>query len=206
MKEEQLYDPIGEWLIREKGCQRDKYSQGYLKNIQVGDIRPDVFAIRYEIITDRTYPVIHFHGYIVEVKCDGKGLNELLGKIMRVKRRARTSKEWMSGLHTVRFYIAYPTEQVSSEVFEICEEEGIGILRLQVIDETTVNVYEVLRPREIALNGMSHNSQRSPGVFEDSINRIGYLRQMFQRPSKLYDDFIRPKIKEYKQKLNRGKL
>jgi len=33
MNEEQLYDPIGKWLINEKGCQRDEYSQGYLKNI-----------------------------------------------------------------------------------------------------------------------------------------------------------------------------
>ncbi|MHA1665517.1 MAG: hypothetical protein ACTSVW_06750 [Candidatus Njordarchaeales archaeon] len=201
MNEEQLYDPIGKWLINEKGCQRDEYSQGYLKNIQIGDVRPDVFAIRYEIITDRTYPVIHFHGYVVEVKGDEKGLNELIGKIIRTKRRVKTSEEWMFGLHTVRFYIAYPTDQVSSEIFEICEEEGIGILRLQVIDESTINVYEVLEPKEVSLNGISHSSQRSPGVFEDSMNSISYLRQMFQRPSRLYNDFIRPKIEEYKGSL-----
>jgi hypothetical protein len=162
----------------------------------VGNIRPDILAIKYEIITDRVCPVIHFHGYVVEVKGDEKGLNELIGKIIRTKRSVKTSEEWMFGLHTVRFYIAYPTEQVSSEIFEICEEEGIGILRLQVIDETTTNVYEVLQPKELLLNGISHSSQRSPGVFEDSMNNVSYLRQMFQRPSKLYDDFIRPKIEE----------
>lgn len=201
MREEQLYDHIGKWLINEKDCQQDEYSQGFLKNIQIGDIRHDVLAIRYEIITDRTYPVIHFHGYVVEVKGDEKRVNELIGKIIRTKRRVKTLEEWMFGLHTVRFYIAYPTEQVSSEIFEICEKEGIGILRLQIIDENIINVYEVLEPKEITLNGMLHSDQRSPGVFEDSINKINYLKQMFQRPSRLYDDFIRPKIKEYKEKI-----
>lgn len=200
MKEEQLYDPIGKWLIKEKGCQQDEYSQGYLKNTQVGDIRPDVFAIRYEII-DNVYPVIHFHGSVVEVKSDEKGLDELIGKIIRTKKRVKTSTEWMFGLYTVRFYVAYPTEQISDEIFEICEEEGIGILRLQVIEETRINIYEVLEPKEITLNGMSHSNQRSPGVFGASMNKIGYLRQMFQRPSKLYDDFIRPKIGEYKAEI-----
>jgi len=204
MKEEVLYDAVGKWFVDEKGCQQDEYSQGYLKNIQIGDVRPDILAIRYEILTDRTYPVIHFHGYVVEIKGDEKGLNELIGKIIRIKRQAKTSEEWMCGLHTVRFYIAYPTEQVSSDIFEICENDGIGILRLQVINENIVNIYEVLEAKEITLNGMSHNSQRSPGVFEDSINSINYLKQMFQRPAKLYEDFIRPKIDEYKDhiKLN----
>lgn len=201
MKEEQLYDAIGKWFVREKGCQQDEYSQGYLKNIQIGNVRPDVLAIRYEIITDRVYPVIHFYGYVVEVKCDDKGLNELIGKIIRTKKVATTSEDWMDGMHTVRFYIAYPTEQVSSDIFEICEKEGVGILRLQVVENGIVNIYEVLKPKQITLNGLSHSSQRSPGTFKDSINRINYLRQMFQRPSKLYDDFIRPKIEEYKEAL-----
>jgi len=201
MKEKQLYDPIGKWFIEERGCQRDEYSQGYLKNVKVGDIRPDVFAIRYEVITDGVYPVIHFHGYITEVKGDETGLNGLIGKIVRVKRRVKTSNEWMRGLHSVKFYIAYPTEQVPSEIFEICEKEGIGILRLQVIDQKTVHIYEVLKPKEIILCGMSHSRQRSPGVFENSMRKINYLKQMFQRPSKLYDDFIRPQIEKYRKEL-----
>jgi hypothetical protein len=50
MREKQLYDPIGEWLIKEKGCQRDKYSQGYLKDVLIGDFKFDVLGIRYEIV------------------------------------------------------------------------------------------------------------------------------------------------------------
>ncbi|MCL0063812.1 hypothetical protein M1N83_01195 [Dehalococcoidia bacterium] len=200
MKEEELYNPIGKWLIKEKGCQQDEYSQGYLKNIQVGDIRPDILAIRYELV-ENVYPKIQFHGYVVEVKPDENALNELIGKIMRVKKRIKTSIEWMAGLHTVRLYIGYATEQVSHEIFEICEENDIGILRLQVINENVINVYEVLEPKEIALNGMSHSSQRSPGIFEHCMNEIGYLRQMFQRPENLYDYYIRPKIEEYKAQI-----
>ena len=185
--------------MKEKGCQQDEYSQGYLKNIQMGDIRPDVLGIRYEILKNRAYPVIHFHGHVVEVKCDKKGLNEVIGKIIRIKKRIRSI---MSGLNTVRLYIAYSTDQVYPEIFNICEEEGIGILRLQAVDDDIINVYEVLRPKEITLSGIPHRRQRSPGNFEDSINEINYLRQMFQRPWKLYDDFIRPKIEEYNEQIN----
>jgi len=185
MKEEDLYDPIGKWFIKEKGCQQDEYSQGYLKNVQVGDIRPDVLAIRYELV-ENVYRFIHFHGHVAEVKDDEKGLNELIGKVIRVKERAKSSREWMGGLHTVCFYIAYPTEQVSPEILKICGAGDIGILRLQVIDENVINVYEVLEPKEITLNdGVSHSSQKSPGKFERCIGEISYLRQMFQRPSKL---------------------
>ena len=92
-----------------------------------------------------------------------------------------------------------------SEIFKIGEKEGIGILRLQVIDQKTVHVYEVLKPKEIILCGMSHSSQRSPGVFENSMKEINYLKQMFQRPSKLYDDFIRPQIKDIGRSLKLDK-
>jgi hypothetical protein len=198
MEEKRFYDPIGGWLIRKKGCQRDEYSQGYLKTVQVENIIPDVFSIRYEII-DNVYPAIHFHGYLVEVKKSEKGLDNLIGKVIRTKSRVEISEEWMWGLHTVRLYIAYPTEQVSRDVFEICEKEGIGILRLQVNDE--VNIYEVLESKEIMLNGMAHSRQRSIGTFIDGMNEISYLRQMFQQPWKLYDDFIRPKIERYRKEI-----
>ena len=196
-KEEVFYDAIGKWLIKEKGCQQDEYSQGYLKNIQIENIRPDVLGIKYEVLKDRAYPVIHFHGHMVEVKCDEKGLNELIGKVIRIKDRIRG----IEGLNTLRLYIAYQTDKVSPEVFEICERNGIGILRLQLVNDELINIYEVLAPHEIGLNGIPHNQQRSPGVFEDYINSINFLRQMFQRPWKLYDDFIRPGIEIYTNKL-----
>ncbi|EDY35093.1 hypothetical protein ABOONEI_2635 [Aciduliprofundum boonei T469] len=202
MKEELLYDPIGKWLVREKGCQQDKYSQGYLKNIKVGDVRPDVFAIKYEVIKNYSYPVIHFHGYIVEVKSNENLLNELIGKAIRLKEKVQISKEWMYGLHTARFYIAYPAERISSDVLKICRENDIGILRLQIVDENRVNVYEVLKPKKIELlNGMPHSRQRSRGIFIEAMENVSYLKHMFQTPDKLFDEKIRPLIDEYNEKI-----
>ncbi|MCD6317769.1 hypothetical protein J7M02_01725 [Candidatus Aerophobetes bacterium] len=204
MTEYEIYDWLGKWLIQEKGCQQDEYSQGYLKGVQIADFRPDVVGIRYEIIKeDRVFPVIHFHGYVVEVKKNERGLNEMIGKVIRNLRKAKNHEiGWYEnassdGLHTIRFYIAYPAESVTNDIFEICEENGIGILRLQIIDNSKVYVYEVLKPEEIKLNGMAHSAMRSPGVFEGEMKKINCLRQMFQRPSELFDDFIRPALEKY---------
>jgi len=206
MKEDKLYDWIGKWLVQEKGCQQDEYSQGYLKRVQIADFQPDVVAIRYEVIKeDRALPVIHFHGYVVEVKKDERGLNEMIGKVIRNLRKAKNHEIGQlenassDGLHTIRFYIAYPTENVANGIFEICEENGIGILRLQIVDNSKIYVYEILKPKEIKLNGMAHGAMRSPGVFEGEMKNINCLRQMFQRPSKLFDDFIRPTLEKYQK-------
>jgi hypothetical protein len=199
MKEERLYDSIGQWLIKEKGCQRDKYSQGYLKNVTIGDFRFDVVGIKYEVIHGHINH-LDFHGYIVEVKGDETGLDELIGRMIRVKEGIENHSmiEHFRGLDTVELYIAYPTEQVKTEIFSICEREGIGILRLQVVDDETVYVYDVgIKPKKLLTGGISHATQRSPGNFERAINEISYLRQMFQRPSDLFEDFIRPSIEEY---------
>jgi len=212
MGEEVFYDPIGNWLAREKGCVRDNYSQGYVKNIQTGGTRPDVVGIRYEVIEQESTNVIHFHGYVVEVKDDqtkpnglsAAKLNELLGKAMRTKELAeRQAEEWQSGLNTVTFYIAYPFEQVSQEVFAICEREGIGILRLERVDDDRIHVYEVpgVRPKQIRLQGISHGCQQTPGCFIPAIEKNPLLRRVFQVPSKLYYDLIKPKRERYDHKL-----
>ena len=49
MEEKELYNSIGKWLIKEKGCQQNEYSQGYLKDIKIDDIRPD--AVSYTHLT-----------------------------------------------------------------------------------------------------------------------------------------------------------
>ncbi|MEA1965459.1 MAG: hypothetical protein U9O41_10130 [Candidatus Aerophobetes bacterium] len=206
MKEYELYDWIGKWLVREKGCQQDGYSQGYLKRVQIADFQPDVVAIRYEVIKeDRRLSVIHFHGHVVEVKKDERGLNEMIDKVVRNLKKARNYEiGWLEnassdGLHIIRFYIAYPTESIANEIFEICEENGIGILRLQIVDSSKIYVYEVLKPKEIKLNGMAHSSMRSRGIFGGQMRKINCLKQMFQRPSKLFDDLIRPTLEKYQR-------
>ncbi|NHV98113.1 MAG: hypothetical protein HA496_00540 [Thaumarchaeota archaeon] len=208
MREERLYDPVGEWLIREKGCQRDKYSQGYLKDAQIGNFRFDVLGIRYEVVHE-CINHLDFHGYIVEVKGDETGLDELIGKVMMVKEgiKGHSIIEHFSGLDTVELYIAYPTEQVKTEILRICEREGIGILRLQIVDEKTVHVYNVgVKPELIYICGISHEAQKSPGNFESAMNEFGYLRQMFQRPSDMFEDLIRPSKEEYNAQLKLKEL
>jgi hypothetical protein len=209
MREEQLYDPVGEWLIKEKGCQRDKYSQGYLKDVQIGNFRFDVLGIRYEIIHGYINH-LDFHGYIVEVKGDESGLDELIGKVIMVKEGIEDHSiiEHFRGLDTVELYIAYPTEQVKTEILRICEREGIGILRLQIVDEKTVHVYDVgVKSKQIHTGvGIAHGTQSSPGTFESAINEIGYLRQMFQRPSDMFEDLIRPSKEEYNAQLKLKEL
>ncbi|MFP3910293.1 MAG: hypothetical protein ACOC5L_04170 [Halobacteriota archaeon] len=209
MIEEELYDPIGKWLIKNKGCQQDEYSQGYLKDVKVGNVRPDILAIRYEVKTDQSVPVIDFHGYVVEVKSDEHGVNELIGKVVRTKKWVKEgdpSKEWSTGFHWVSFYIAYPTDKIPFEIFKMCKNDGVGVLRLQITDDGKVNVYEELKPEEIQLGGISHTKQRSPGNFKERMNGINHLKQMFQRPEKLYEDFIRPGKDKYDEnrKLNQN--
>jgi len=217
MKESDFYDPIGKWLVKEKGCQRDGYSRGYIVDRKAGDIRmdvsikPDVLGIRYEVIKN-VYPVIEFHGYIVEVKKNKRGLDQLMGKMMGITDRARTSREWKFGMHTVRFYIAYPTDQIPPEIFSRCKQEGIGILTLPILNEKDLDelraddVFEALEPKEVKLDGMSHASQKLDGTFLDCINRINYLKQMFPSPEKLYNDFIGTEIKKKRMKINRKKI
>ena len=202
MEEKDLYDPIGEWFIKNKDCQKDEFSPGYLKNIRIIErFQPDVFAIKYKP-TPR--PAIRFCGFIVEVKENEKGLSEMIGKVIRNMKKISNPDISSGGVHILKFYIAYPTDKISNEIFEICEEHGIGILRLDVVEESNINVYEELKPKkELKLNGISNSAMQSPGVFKDAINFIdaplntkrSYLGQFFQRPSKLYDKFIRP-IKE----------
>lgn len=207
MREEELYDTVGEWFVKNKGCQQDEYSQGYLKNVKIGDVRPDVLAMRYEVDRDRSVPVIDFHGFVVEVKSDESGLNDLVGKVFRtkgkvIKQEKPHYKDWSFGFDTLGFYIAYPTEKVSPEIFEMCENDGIGILRLQTTGNGLVNVYEVLKPEKIdeQLQGVSRRKQESPGNFVSWMNSINHLKQMFQRPEKLYEDFIRPGKDEYNKR------
>jgi len=179
-----------------------------LKDVQIGNFRFDVLGIRYEIIHGYINH-LDFHGYIVEVKGDESGLDELIGKVIMVKEGIEDHSiiEHFRGLDTVELYIAYPTEQVKTEILRICEREGIGILRLQIVGEKTVYVYDVgIKPKEIHTGGISHGTQRSPGTFESAINEISYLRQMFQRPSDMFEDLIRPSIEEYNAQLKLKEL
>ena len=45
MEEYELYDWIGKWLVKEKGCQLNKYSLGYTCEVEVADIGGSVSLI-----------------------------------------------------------------------------------------------------------------------------------------------------------------
>lgn len=68
--ESDYYDIIGEWFIQEKGCQKNKYSKGYAKEVKLSeDTRVDVFGLKYMFYDDNdSYNSFKFQGYAVEVK------------------------------------------------------------------------------------------------------------------------------------------
>ena len=199
MEERRLYDFIGGWLVENKGCQRDRYSIGYVKDLLIGDVRPDVFAIRYELVRNRL-PKLVFHGYLVEVKMDIRHVNEVLGKLIRLKHSVRQDCSWIHGVHTLSLYIACVCEKIPEEILSICEGEGIGVLWLQVID-SKVNIYEVLEAVPIELDGMPFRWQRSIGSFLEGIGKKPYLRSIFIRPREMFYELIKPLIDEYKSTL-----
>jgi len=149
MKEYELYDWIGRWLVKEKGCQRNKYSLGYTCGVEVADRgkcqfdlgRVDVFGVRYEILKEnRVQPVAHFHGHIGEVKLKEDNVNEMLGKVVRDIKRLPPGKfvKTSFGGDSLSFYIAYPAEVIGNDIISICKDYGIGILKLRIIDDSRV--------------------------------------------------------------------
>ena len=199
MKEADLYDAIGKWLVKNK-IGEQKYSQGYLKDVKINDERVDVLSIKYELLKNRERPALHFHGYMVEVKMNEKEVTSIEG---RIKRQILPSLRRNKGMHTVRFYVAYPAEHVSEEIYKMCEEEGIGLLRLEITEDGKIYIYEIpgIKPREIELEGIPNGLQNSPGNFEEAIKSVGYLRKMFPMPDRLYEEFIRPGEKIYEEKI-----
>lgn len=67
IKEQKIYAPIGDWLIQNKGCQRNDFFRGYCVEPRIKGRRPDLVGVRYER-KDQKYPAYDFHFYFVEVK------------------------------------------------------------------------------------------------------------------------------------------
>jgi len=197
MKEYELYDWIGKWLIREKGCQRDKYSLGYTCEVEVADRgkyqfdlgRVDVFGIRYEIEKEnRVQPVAHFHGYIVEVKIKEDNVNEMLGKVVRDIKRLP-----LGGQDRLSFYIAYPTDNVSDDIISICKDYGIGILKLRIIDDSRVYVNELpqVQPEPKPWQAITNSAQKDARYFHDALLEWNCLLQVIPQPKEFYNNLLR---------------
>lgn len=198
LKEQDLYDPVGGWIVKKYGSQT--YAQNYLKDVTLHKKRRvDTFAVRYKLESNRAYPVLHFHGVVIEVKMQESDIESLAGRFDFIANTLMGTQ----GVHTADFYAAYPTDCVPEHIIDHFEKQGIGLLRLQIIGRK-VNVYEVLPPKTRTFkNSFPHARQRTPGTFIDSIKKIPYLRQSIQRPTKLFYEVIQPGIDGYKQELSK---
>jgi len=197
MKEYELYDWIGKWLIKDKGCQHDEYSLGYTAEVQMADReklwcdlgRIDVFGLRYEIEKEnRVQSVVHFHGYVVEVKLEEEGVNEALGKIIRdIKRLPK------GGSDRLYFYIAYPTEIVSSDIIAICKDYGIGILKLRIVNNSRVYIDELPQvcPEPKPWQAITNSAQKDAGLFHDALLNWNCLCQVIPQPLEFYNNLLR---------------
>lgn len=204
MKEHELYDWIGKWLVREKGCQRNEYSLGYAPEVEVADRekrqfnlgRVDVFGIRYEIIKeDRVQPVAHFHGHIVEVKLKEDDINEILGKVIRDIKRLPGGKfvKTSFGGDSLSFYIAYPTKVVANDIISVCKDHGIGILKLRIVDDSRVYVDELpqVQPEPKAWQAITNSAQKDAGYFHDALLKWNCLLQVIPQPVEFYNNLLR---------------
>jgi len=194
------YQPIGEWLIHEKGCQNDRYSQGYLAGTDISGVNIDVLGIRYEVYEKNTASnSFLFHGYAVDIQAGEQEAFEYTRRIQEyMDAIGRGSRDWISGLDSIRFFIAYPGDFVSPQLADACQNAGIGVLLLQAVRGGRSRVMEALDSKEIILTGISRKAQHSNGQFEAAIRGRKYLYAVFRNaPGALYDDFIRPKIEEY---------
>lgn len=211
--EKRFYKPIGEWLIESGKCNRDEYSNGYGMEIEVapgkevsytggqgksyislGDpediFRPDVLAIKYEVVAPQ-YPFIDFHAHCVEVKekAEKRDLQQVLGKILMVKEGLRRKPY---GFNTMSFYIAYPFEMVNAKLLSNCKKEGVGILRLEQVNDT-VYVYSMPNcgAKPIPTFAIPHSSMRSPGVFEDTIKGYPHIMKVMPGVVELWEKYYR---------------
>jgi len=197
MKEYELYDWIGKWLVKKKECQQDEYSLGYTAEVQVADQwklwcdlgRVDIFGLKYEIEKEnRIQPVVHFHGYVVEVKIKEDGINEVLGKIIRDIKRLPKGE-----LDKLYFYIAYPTEIVSDDIIATCKDYGIGVLKLRIVDNFRVYINELSQvcPEPRPWQAITNSAQKDAGLFHDALLNWNCLCQVIPQPVEFYNGLLR---------------
>jgi len=190
-----FYEPIGRWLIEEKGCQKDQYSHGVLYETEVLGRRVDVLGLRYEILpySGGRERVAHFHGYIVEVKPDQEleSIYSLIGEMEVIILRLR-DPNLPQGFHYVYPYVAVPGETICDDLVRYCKDRGVGCLRLEVKDEQRVYTYEEIEAKRLELPGIPHSKMRSPGVFEACVKDYPYLLKLLRnRPDNFFEGLLR---------------
>ena len=109
------------------------------------------------------------------------------------------------GARRVYPYIAYPTDSPKQTIREVCKDNGIGILRLDIKDDN-VYVYSNLDAGKEHENyndnwypSLSSSDQRSVGNFISKIEQT-YLNKIVKDPEKMWRDLIEPGLREYREK------
>ncbi|MBP2147171.1 hypothetical protein J2129_002625 [Methanofollis sp. W23] len=206
-----MINRIGLWLSKEKKCQRDEYSQGYIIDARLGESFVfDVLGIRYEVYEENTSSdYLHFHGHAIKIENSEKSVTQSVSCLKNWIDNSLLPQGSKVGLDTLSVYISYPAEKVSDEIRNLCNHEGIGVL-LCIKDEDEYFIDEVIEPKQIDLcrgynYAISHTQQRSPGNFESHLRARPCLYEVFnKRPDLLFDAFIRPKQKQYYNDLGFG--
>ncbi len=203
-KESEYYDLIGKWLISEKGCQKNEYSKGYVKEVElVKNSIVDVFGLKYTFYDGNTSRnSFTFSGYAVEMKISpsdvvkdiDKITTEYLPKIPEI-----TPERLRNCLHTINFYIAFIGSITPPDILTRCRNAGVGILRIYESGNDELLVTEDLEPKEQILTGISNAEQTSSGIFEEAIRDTRYVNAVIENPCKLFDECLRPKLTQYRK-------
>jgi len=206
MQESEYYENIGEWLIQKKGCQKNEYSKGYAKEVELsGGTRVDVFGLKYIFHDENdSYNSFKFAGYAVEVKHTPLDAVDDIGKITRIylpKMREASPKQPINGLHTINYYIAFKGDSTPQDLLTQCRDAGVGILRLHENGGDHIDIKEELEPEEHSLRGISNKDQQSPGIFEQALRDTICIHRVIENPGKLFEECLRPKSREYKKEL-----
>jgi hypothetical protein len=201
-----IQEHTGQWLTKKKNCQNNEYSRGYLTDVQLVDgVRVDVLGVNYQIYTENVISdFLHFHSHAVILARNEEDAARKLIKIQYWKNTALVQGHIHAGLDTLCLYLCYPAVDAADDIYNVCQQEGIGIL-LQTGKEPLDRAFaEVLSADPIACTegpysyGIPHTQQRSPGNFEGAIRRYPHLYLLFNnRPDRIYDAIHRPSQKKY---------
>jgi len=204
MNERDFYEPIGEWLIENKGCQSNEFFYGYTIDTPVSSEyterrkKPDVIGVSYER-ADTEEPRYIFNFNIVEVKSgtEPQQLQNLMGELQSLQHYVENGD---LAADKVFYYMAIPSMNVPPDIQESAESNGVGVLSLEIRDDY-VRVLEKKPPVERNVENAGRaipNSDYSIGNFKRKIESIPVLSKLMD-PSEFFENEIRPEMEELKE-------
>lgn len=205
-----LYQPLGEWLIKEKGCQSNDYFLGYTTEPQIHNSgglfrEPDVVAVQYESRETETVS-FDFHFHVVEVKA-GTTPGQIQNLIGGIEALQQFIDDATLAADSVTYYCSIPTIEIPPTLRSWAEENGVGVIGLEISDGRVTVIREVIEPsrREFDLKRsefLSNKDQGSVGTFIEAVENTSVLNNIMV-PREFYEEEIRPGQEEYHQKMNR---